>query len=214
MEAYRELTRLQAIKDEDKHRQSKFFIALVLKILAIILIVGYMLSGSYQSAKETVEYYENNPDSYQSEVALGEAIESGKVAAYGPGVKEAVQTLKNAQARQRAAISRFETITNLLYIAIAACVVLSIWDVYKIIRIKKDINYTDNEIIKYKEIVKQNNQEQGNSVRAGNIQSARNVLNNSVKPIFENDFSVRCPCCHSVQSTGRKLCLKCGIHFK
>lgn len=78
-----------------------------------------------------------------------------------------------------------------LYAAIIVCAGLAGRNIYQIIRSKKEIREIDEAI--------------ANDGMPGKTSGGR--------PIYVNEYTVKCPQCNAIQTNGRKTCLKCGVQF-
>lgn len=191
LEARREMNRLNALRVQEDENKKKNIVNLIGKIAVIVCVVIYMFSGSYQSLRSDVRYYKNNPDAKSFEEKLADAIESGSVQAYGPNVNQFVESQKNASSRRNSAINTFTMLNVGLYVVIIVCAGLAGRNIYQINRAKKEILEIDAAI--------------ANASEPGKIKRE--------KPIYVNEFTVKCPRCSALQSTGRKMCLKCSAKF-
>lgn len=192
MDIKKERNLMEACKSEAEETKKKQIGSLIGKIVVIVCIVIYMFCGEYQSLKNSVQYYKNNPDEKTLEQTLAEAIESGRVQAYGTSVNQFVNSQKNATSRRNAAIEKFELLNAGLWIGILVCTGLSGYSIYKIVKANKEIREYDERIINLCEP----------------MQTAK------MKPLFVSEYTEKCNRCGMVQSTGRKTCVKCGTVFR
>lgn len=192
MDIKKERNLMVACKSEAEETKKKQIGSLIGKIAVIVCIVIYMFCGDYQSIKSSAQYYKNNPEAKSFEQTLAEAVESGRVQAYGPGVNQFVNSQKNATSKRNAAIEKFELLNAGLWIGILVCTGLSGYSIYKIVKANKEIKDYDERLKNLSE----------------SVQTVK------MKPLFVSEYTEKCNKCGTVQSTGRKTCMKCGTVFR